>query len=608
MKKALRVILPILLTLVILTSAVWYLLFYDPDFTRDTILATARDFDKAGHHRVAAWLYDIAYHQSQGGDEVALELANHYKSIGNYTKAEYTLSGAISDGGTVDLYLALCQTYVEQDKILDAVNMLDNIKDPNIKAQIDAMRPAAPTFTPGPGFYSQYITVTVSSDGSDLFINTNGEYPSTDASLERKLAVGQYALELFLAHFNGQALPENTIGNLSTVSTVLPQGETTIYAVAVDNRKLVSQLAVQGYTIGGVIEQVKLSDSKLEEHVRSLLNFSSGRTIYSNDLWEITELTLPTEVSNFSDMKHFPYLKKLSITGCGNADLTSLSSLSELKELSISDAQISLDSLKAIGALRSLEKLTLSNCGLSTISPLESLTALTYLDLSNNTLRNIGIFAGFTKLQQLHMSANALTDLDAISGLAELKVLDVSQNSLQSLKPLWSITGLLELDVSENALEDITGIGALTALTKLDLNQNILSDLSPLSGCTALTELDVSHNKLEDILVTAELKSLIRLSFSHNEVENFPEFPTDHALASIDASYNLLKKLDPLKNLEALYFLDIDYNKEITALEPLLNSHHLMQINCYGTKIARSPFMDSQGVVVNLDPSVFYDQ
>ena len=607
MKRALRVILPLLLVLVILASTVWYLLIYDPDFTRDTILASAREFDKGGHHKVAAMLYDLAYLQSKGGDEVAIELAEHYKSIGNYTKAEYTLSGAISDGGTVELYKALCKTYVEQDKILDAVNMLANIKDPQIKAKIDEMRPLTPSFDPLPGFYSQYITVSVHSTGSDLYINANGEYPSINAEMERKQEVAAYIKRIITAFFSGQSISQEAPQDFSTVSVTLPQGETTIYAVAIGSDSLVSELSIQGYTVGGVIEKVKLADSEMDAHIRQLLNFNSGRTIYTNDLWTVTELELTSDIKDFSDLKYFPYLKKLTITDCGASDLTSVSTLTELKELSVTGAELSQDSLKAIGTLRGLEKLTLSNCGLSTVAPLEGLTALTYLDLSKNTLRNIGIFAGFTKLQELHMSSNALTDLDALSGLTDMKVLDISNNSLQSLKPIHSLTGITTLNAATNAFESIEGLGALTALTSLDLDQNLLKDISPLSGCTKLEELTVSNNKLEDISVVAQLTSLVRLTFHHNEVEELPDFPAGHKLAAVDAAYNKLSTIEQLKTLQDLYFLDIDYNEEVSTLDWLLGSHHLMKVNCYGTKIARDPFPEEQGVVVNLDPSIFFD-
>lgn len=599
MKKALRIVLPILLTLLILASAVWYLMIYDPDFTRDTILSTARDFDDSGHHRVAAWLYDLAYHQSAGGDDVAIELANHYKSIGNYTKAEYTLSGAISDGGTVDLYIALCQTYVEQDKILDAVSMLANIKDPEIKAQIDSMRPATPTFDLTPGFYSQFVTVNIHSENADLYINAQGEYPSTASSTERKVAVGTYVKDYFHAYFKKGEMPEITPVDLSTASVTLPEGETTIYAVSVGSNNLVSLLSIQGYTVGGVIQDVTIADTAMDAHIREQLNFSAERTIQSNDLWAITELTVPEGVTDLSDLKYLTYLEKLTISNCSATDLSGLTGLGQLKELNISGTELSQDSLKAIGTLRSLEKLTLTGCSLSSIAPLEGLSGLVYLDLSNNTLRNIDVLSGFTKLQEIHMASNALTDLDAMSGLSELKILDVANNSLQSLKPLFGISGLTELNAGNNAFEDIAGIGALTGLTNLDLSQNILTDISAISGCSALTELNVANNKLKDISVVAQLMALVRLNFSNNDVAAFPEFTKEHALGSITASNNKLTKLDPLKALSELYFLDVDHNKNISTLAPITGCHHLTQINCFDTKVTQNPFGENQGVVVN---------
>ena len=129
MKRALKRILPILLGIVVIVSIVWYLFVYDRDFTRDMLLTQARFFEGQGNHTVAAWLYDQAYRQSEDNESVAIELAEQFKAAGNYTKAEYTLSNAIADGGSAELYVALCKTYVEQDKLLDAVTMLDNITD-----------------------------------------------------------------------------------------------------------------------------------------------------------------------------------------------------------------------------------------------------------------------------------------------------------------------------------------------------------------------------------------------------------------------------------------------------------------------------------------------
>ena len=91
MKKAVRIILPIFLVLTILLSTVWYFFVYDQDLTKEILLNFARKAHESGNHSTASWFYELAYSQDGDSDEVAIELANQYKQIGNYTKAENTL-------------------------------------------------------------------------------------------------------------------------------------------------------------------------------------------------------------------------------------------------------------------------------------------------------------------------------------------------------------------------------------------------------------------------------------------------------------------------------------------------------------------------------------
>jgi len=573
MKKALRVILPVILIILILLSVVWYLMEYDPSFTRDTIMYTARTFDEGGHHKIAAWLYDVAYFQSKGSDEVAIELAQHYKSHGNYTKAEYTLSGAIADGGTLELYVALCQTYVEQDKLLDAINMLNNITNEDIKAQIEAMRPLPPTFTPEPAFYSQYINVEAISEGNTIYMNLNGQYPSTDTDL-----------------YSGPV--------------AIPNGETTIYAVSVNEQNLVSNLTIQGYTIGGVIEKVSFKDPQLEAHVRSLLSISDARTINSNDLWPIKSLTMPGGVTTYEDLPMFTYLEELIIDECSGIDLTPISSLTKLTTLTIGKGNLSMDSLKAIGATKSLTNLTLTSCGISSASPFEGLTKLKYLNLTGNTLRNIEIFNNFTALEELHMRENALIDLSSLSTMKNLTVLDVSQNALQTIDPVFALTELKSLYASNNAITDVSGISALTKLQTLDLSQNGLKDLSALSTCKELTDLNISYNVITDISFLVGLPSVVRLDASNNKILKLPAFTSDHQLGSLLISYNDLENINALSVLPNIYLVDIDHNPRVRTLNPLKHADKLTKVNCFGTKVSEIPFSESSGIVVNMDLSL----
>ena len=573
MNKAFRIILPIVLVIVILGSLIWYFTEYDPGFTRDTIMSTARAFDNAGQHRIAAWLYDMAYLQSEGNDEIAIELAEHYKANGNYTKAEYTLSGAIADGGTLDLYIALCQTYVEQDKLLDAVNMLNNITNADIKAQIDALRPAAPTFTPDPGFYSKYISVEAKSEENTIYLNANGEYPSTEK-------------------------------DLYTEPVSIPSGETTIYAVSVNSNNLVSTLTIQGYTIGGVIEDVQFKDPTMEAFIRQTLGYNDSRTIKSNELWSIKSMIMPEGVETYEDLPLLTYLEELVIENSGKVDLTPLASVPRLTTLTIHKGQLSVDSLKAIGSCKTLTKLTLTNCGVSSVANFDGLTKLKYLDLNRNTLRNIETFQNFTELEELYMKENALMSLDALSGLKALKVLDVSQNALESLTPVFGLTELNTLIAPNNAITSIEGIQALVNLQKLDLSQNGLKDISVLSPCKALTDINISHNNITDISVLASLLDVTRFDASNNKIQSLPTFTKDHQLGAFLMAYNDLENINALSVLPNIYLVDIDYNARVKTLNPLKQARHLTKVNCFGTKVSEIPFPADSGVVVNMDMSL----
>ena len=145
MKKIIKRIIPFLLIVALIASACWYIFVYDRETVRDFLMAQARNCAQNGHFEAATWFYDISYDFAGEDENVAVDLAQIYKDSGNYTKAERTLVSAIADGATSELYIALCQTYVEQDKRLDAVNMLDKVADPAIKAELDALRPAAPS-------------------------------------------------------------------------------------------------------------------------------------------------------------------------------------------------------------------------------------------------------------------------------------------------------------------------------------------------------------------------------------------------------------------------------------------------------------------------------
>lgn len=578
MKKAIRIILPIVLVLAILICLGWYLFIYDREFTRDALLFGARYFEAKGNHTVASWFYDRAYTQAGDNDAVAIELAMQHKASGNYTKAEFTLTNAIADGGSADLYVALCQLFVEQDKLMDAVKLLDALSaenstvDPQIRTQLDEMRPKAPTATPEPGFYSQYISVSVEAEKGTLYVNPNAEYPSVkDAPYSEPVP--------------------------------LHDGENTIYALALDENGLVSPLSIFGYTVGGVIEEVSFTDKAVEAQVRALLGVSEDTTLMSNELWQITSFTMPAEAVSFADLKYMSFLEDLTISGCASGQLSNLSALSNLVTLTVSDTAVLADELPIIGKLPKLEQLTLSGCGLSTLAGLENAKNLTAIDLSNNTVRNISPLAQIEKLQTVYLQHNVVEDLTSLASSKALTKLDVSYNSLTNVAPISTLPTLTWLNISNNSITALSGIEKLVSLTYLSAGYNTLTDVAPLASCTALTELDISNNTITDIATLSTLTKLTKLNFSHNQVSALPAWPTDCALVVIDGSHNQLTSLEKLAGLSYLNNVYMDYNEAISSVNVLSSCPVLIQVNVYGTKVTEASDLTSQSIVVNFDPT-----
>lgn len=571
MKRFLRILVPILLAALVVASIGWYLFVYDRDFTRDTLLQQARRNDLNGNTRMSAWFYNLAYNYSGQDENVAIELANQYKADGNYTKAEVTLSQAIKAGATKELYIALCKTYVEQDKLLDAVSMLANISDPLIRDELEALRPTTPVPDHDSGFYSQYIEVALSSSHGTLYCTTNGDYPS--------VADAPYS------------------GPIK-----LPLGETKIYCISVADNGLVSPFAILGYTVGGVVEPAIFMDPAVELAVREVLEFDADKIIYTNDLWEIKEFTVPETASTLEDLSLMTFLQRLTVPGRNLTTLQDLSSLTKLQYLDLTDCKFPAAELSHLAALPELTELKLSNCGLSTIADLAGTPKLNILDLSNNTIRNLEPLSDMTELSELYLQHNALTSLEALSPLANLTRLDISYNSVSSISPLSGCILLNWLSAGNNQLTSAKGASSLPLLTHLYLDFNSLTSVESIGGCAALTNLGISNNQISDLSPLASLTQIAVLDFSYNTVSELPAWPEGTPLRIIDGSYNVVESIDSLKNMEEISYIYMDYNK-ITNIDALASCYHLVQVNVYGNEIESVSALTAHDIIVNYDPT-----
>lgn len=550
MKRAIRVILPVILALLIIVCTFWYLFIYDRAFVRDVLLSAARYSESQGNLNVSTWFYNRAYDLADksdtSGETVIIELAEQYKRAGNYTKAEYTLASAISNGGGVDVYVALCRTYLEQNKVYDAVNMLNGINDPLIKEQIDNMRPAAPVLTPEPNFYKQYIPVTISAESGTIYASADGKYPTVN-------------------------------GSAYTKPFTLQDGENKIIAVAISDDGLVSPLTTGTYTVTGVIKEVNFVDEQIEAAIREQLLGSTTKQLYTSDLWKITEFTVPEGAESYDDLQHLVFLTSLTLENGVSSDFTWLSKLTSLQELTITGTELNKETLTIIGNLSNLEKLTLENCSISNVSPI----------------------AALPNLKELSLRGNYIVDISALGTMTTLESLDLSNNmALESLTPITSLTSLHYLDASNNALSDITGIGNLKNLTYLSLASNKLTDISEVAQCSQLVKLDISSNNISDITSLSALNQMMYLFFADNTVTELPAFAKDAQLVTIDGSNNYILTLENLVGLENLNNVFMDGNSQITSVNELSACYKLIEIRIKDTMVTDVSSLNAMGVIV----------
>lgn len=554
----------------IIGGVCWYFLVYNPASTVQVLTGWGESAANKQQYDSAIRYYRWAYALSNEDTEIALALAESYAQNDNFTKAEYTLVNAISASPSAKLYEALCHIYVEQDKLLDAVTMLNQIEDPDLKAQLSALRPATPTASHTPGYYSQYIDVTLNAESGVLYVTTDGSFPSLR-------------------------------GQVYEAPITLGLGETTIGAIAVSEEGFVSDYAIFGYTVGGVVETVTLQDPALDAYVRELLDKGSSSTLMTSDLWSIQEMVIPEEVQNLSDLAYFSSLTSLTVENQAAGDFSFLASLTALTKLNLSGSTITNSDLEAIGSLSELTELNLSGCGLSNIAGLSGCAKLQNLDLSDNSINDISPLAGCTALQSLNLQRNALTKLDSLSGLTALTSLDVSQNSITSIAPICNNVQLSTLDVSNNHLNDLASIGQLTNLTAFSCAHNNLVECDQLAACVNLVTLDISNNEIESIDALASLVNVRDMNVSYNNNRSVPDFPTDCALVNFDGSHNFFEDISGLANLQNLNNVYFDYNN-ISDVNCLAGCPNLISVSCFNTNVADVSQLISRDVIVNYNP------
>ncbi len=553
MKHALKVLIPLILIIALLAAACWFFIYQRPDLTMSVFAYWGDRFYDAGRYERAEFFYSTASKLMPDNEVLPIQLADSYVKDGNFTKAEYTLVSAITrNPNSVHLYAALSGVYVQQDKLLDAEQMLDRITNSGVKAAIDSLRPSTPVISPESGYYSEYIDVTVSTASGVIYSAMNTDYPSLET-------------------------------DIYTAPITLDGGETKIVAISVAENGLVSDAAYAGYTVGSVVEPVTVQDRALDAYVRGLLEKTAAEELMSDELWEITEIDLPEDVKDLSDLRMFDGLLSLTIHNSNNLDLSILSELTTLKTLVLSGCTISPAVMECICTLPDLEHLELAGCAVSNINPMVGLMKLQYLDLTNNSV----------------------SDLTALSALAELKDLYLTNNPVKSITYLNNCLKLERLHIENCGVSKLSSIAGNPSIQELYCSGNEIDDISVLSDCSALSVIDITDNNVEDISVLADLPELTVFIADRNRITAIPDFDEQTSkLWKFFVNDNKIDSLEGLRDLTWLNYIHIDYNK-VTDLSCVKDCSTLMQIDAWDNPIdlEQLPEIEAIGIRVIYNPN-----
>ncbi|MCQ2421055.1 MAG: leucine-rich repeat domain-containing protein [Clostridia bacterium] len=553
MKHALKVLIPLILIIALLVAACWFFIYQRPDLTMSVFSYWGDRFYDAGRYNRAEFFYSTAIKLAPNNEMLPSLLADSYVKDGNYTKAEYSLVSAITrNPNSVYLYAALSGAYVQQDKLLDAEQMLDRISNSEVKAKIDSLRPATPVISPESGYYSEYIDVSISAASGVIYSALNTDYPSmkTDAY---------------------------------TAPITLEGGETKIVAITVAENGLVSDAAYAGYTVGSVVEPVVISDHALDIYVREMLEKDAADELMSDELWEITEIDLPEDVKDLSDLRMFNGLLSLTIHSSSNLDLSILEELTTLKTLVLSGCTVSPAMTESICTLPDLEHLELAGCAISNINPLVGLSKLSYLDLTNNSV----------------------SDLTALSALSGLKDLYLTNNPVKSISYLNNCLQLERLHIENCGVSKLSSIAGNTSIQELYCSGNEIEDISVLEDCSSLSVIDITDNNVEDISVLAKLPALTVFIADRNQISSIPDFDEETSrLWKFFANDNKIESLEGLRDLVWLNYIHIDYNK-VKDLSCVKDCSTLMQIDAWDNPLdlEKLPELESIGILITYNPN-----
>ncbi len=189
-------------------------------------------------------------------------------------------------------------------------------------------------------------------------------------------------------------------------------------------------------------------------------------------------VSINSQVQDISALKNMKKLTYLMIFSNAIKDLSPLDGMTELENLMISGNPLE-GSLNALGSMKKLEKLSLSNCNLNN-DQLEELSngllseTLTNLTLGGNNFNNPEVLENLNlpNLLGLSLYENDISIVPLLSKLTKLETLDIDESGVSNIENLSVLTSLKDLSLGKNQIEDVTPLYQLSNLTLLMIYEN----------------------------------------------------------------------------------------------------------------------------------------
>ncbi len=193
----------------------------------------------------------------------------------------------------------------------------------------------------------------------------------------------------------------------------------------------------------------------------------------------------------------------------------------------------SIDNLSGLEYATNLTTLSLSNHGVSNLTPIQNLSQLTTLNLRNNDdISDFTPISNLTNLTSLDLTNTHISDISSLRDLTKLEILYIGGESaaydaeLSDISPLANLTELTSLNLGNTNVSNLTPLSNLTKLTRLLLQGNEISNISPLANLTELTSLYLYDNNIRDVSPLSSLINLILLYLKGNPIlDTSPIYP-----------------------------------------------------------------------------------